>query len=128
MLICEQIPDTAYHRDIYLVVGRPKEASEIFKKKTGVDIEIGEECDDGAFHRIEEKNGKSKFIIWLKIFNGSPESISVLVHEALHLTFSVMQYVGVKFHRTYSEEAYTYYQDGIVKCALELLRTKKRKK
>lgn len=51
-------------------------------------------------------------IIWIPSFKGTANDISTLNHELLHVTFNILNSVGV-FYADVSEEAYTYLLENI---------------
>ncbi len=67
---------------------------------------------------------QGKYIVWLRDFKFDATSIDTLVHEMTHLTFSVMQYVGVTLADE-SEEAFAYYSGYITYQIIKLIQKHK---
>lgn len=114
------IPDSVYSRKIVLVVGDPEVCRQRVEKRFNADIDTIDESNHGCFVRIAD-NKRSTYLMWLRRFDGGAQDVSVLAHEVLHLTFSVMKCVGIKFNSG-SEEAFTYYLDSIVKHSMLALK------
>lgn len=62
------------------------------------------------------------YAIWLPTWQGRDEDFQTLAHETLHVTFKALRQKGFRPTDS-SEEAYTYYQEYLLRECLRRLRT-----
>lgn len=78
----------------------------------------------GRFVSIEDDDGNSLgHVIALSKWRNSPANVAILVHEALHVTHSILSDRGVELNDDTSE-AFAYLLDSLVRRCLERLNKK----
>lgn len=103
--IFKQLSCPMYGRRIYFGVGSQAELINKFKRVSGVP-DCSLEDVPGRYGMVYTANSGPIFI-WIHGYSGSPDDVDTLSHEAFHLTFSVMEQVGVTLSEE-SEEAFAY--------------------
>ena len=117
------LEDPIYLRTIHLVVGDAGLSRKLIAKKTGADEDDLTSVVASHYGSVVTfKHGK--YVIWLRNFKFDAVSIDTLVHEMTHLTFSVMQYVGMTLSDE-SEEAFAYYSGYITNQIIKLIQKHK---
>ncbi len=111
----KKIKDSMYKRDIYFAFNcSQQKVLEWIKKVFQTDCSPSTGAV-GRFVVLENKEkGHMAQIVWVEKFSHTPSSIAVVAHEVLHLTFSVLDDLGLKYDSETSEEAFTYYFDHLL--------------
>lgn len=122
-----KIKDQMYNIDIRILISGDNTAvADYISRKYNSKLEHNNAC---ALHFTLKAKGKSDIeYIWIEKFDWSIENQGTLAHEILHLTFSVMDSLGIKYQREVSEEAYTYYFEHIFKQVWDKLKPAKKNK
>lgn len=89
----------SYGKDIKIIEG----------EKPAITIgELQEDADGYQFSVFFPKSGTTEFFLWVRA-----RDLSVLVHESLHLTSSLLAYKGIEGLNDSNEEAFTYTQEWL---------------
>jgi hypothetical protein len=110
-----RIPDPSYFRTVDLVIGSEKELDGWLKRQ---DPEDGWGLSAGRWARFDDRMHHYILIAKRGTRHGR---IAVLGHELLHLTFAVMADAGLRLSDD-SDEAFTYYFQGMFERCLKYLR------
>lgn len=118
-----KIPDRKYYRKIYLIKDFTfEEMKKYFQKKYPKAEDLYHHNGDYHFFSvINDQEGVEDFYVCVKNFNWRIPDLGLLSHEVLHLVFLSLQRIGIKYSEN-SEEAFTYYFDGILQNFMEALR------
>lgn len=114
-----------YRRGIYIFIGTRKELYD-WAKKT-----FNKESDEELIHTLKEgltnttsigttyclECGQS--LVWLPKLSLTPRGIGNLAHELSHATMSLLDFIGVEYHYSGSNEPYTYLLEFFITKALE---------
>lgn len=118
-LIAKKLKDSVFDRDLYLVSGPLDEVRTYIHNRFGVDYEDTPIIDDhGLFLDCD-----GRYIIYIYEYDGTPHWHSTVAHEALHATFTAMEYIGIEYCSK-TEEVFTYYTDSLVKQITKILQKK----
>ena len=114
-----------YRRGIYIFIGTRKELYD-WAKKT-----FNKESDEELIHTLKEgltnttsigttyclECGQS--LVWLPKLSLTPRGIGNLAHELSHATMSLLDFIGVEYRYSGSNEPYTYLLEFFITKALE---------
>ena len=122
------IHEPIYGADIYFLLGGTAgELRQYFVARHGSSPDFPD-CTAGLVHAtIEEKKQNYVFYLWLETFSHDIADWGNLAHECLHLTFAILDKIGMEVHES-SEEAYAYLHEYLVKESLKILHGFKGKK
>lgn len=120
-----KLSDPLYERDIVILVGENEvalgaylkkehgESVKIYNKENAVD-NTPDPQNDGCQFNVRDDVSQT-FYVWI-----ARRDIALLHHEMQHLTFDIMDAVGMSYCDE-SEEAYTYFGAHLFKQAVELI-------
>ena len=111
-----------YHQDIFFVYGDLDVAVKKLRPNIIPDLQ---DCFDSSIQEIQEMSYRGVYtsrhpfrIIHMKHQSDLGEFMSILSHEALHCTFELLDYRGMKLGSK-SEEAYTHLLDHIMEIIIK---------
>lgn len=110
----KKIRDNMYGREIYFFYNCSQDEFKTrLNKQYGLKLEktVGAQGIHISLENVEKDH--HPFYVWVEKFKKTNKDISVLAHEVLHLTFSGLEDVGIKYSDS-SEEAFTYYFDHLL--------------
>lgn len=114
-----------YKRGVIIFVGTRKELYDWAKKK------FNRESDEGLIQSIKKdvestdsigttyNLGLGESLVWLPNLSLTPKWIGNVVHELHHATMFLLDFVGVEYHYSGSNEPYTYLLEFFVTKTLE---------
>lgn len=109
------LSNNVFSQLIYVLVGNFTDARREIEARFGIALDADEDEPFGeswSFHST--KLGRRVFVSLIPSLETDPLTLSIVAHEALHVVFNVLQFVGIKLVDP-SEEAFCYFLDWIVK-------------
>lgn len=111
----KKIKDGMYGQEIYFVYNCPQDKIiNKLNKQYGLKLEKSLNAVGSTYEFANEAEDHHLFYVWVERFKRTNHDISVLAHEVLHLAFSGLEFVGIKYDSQLSEEAFTYYFDHLL--------------
>lgn len=112
-----KVTDSVYDSDISIFIGNGEAVEDHIQDNYKLEYPVDDffsRGNKGVFARLFLTDQERKwYVIWMDDFKMTPFYLSVLSHEANHLTFEVMRDIDMILCPA-SEEAFTYYQDSII--------------
>lgn len=123
-----QVQDTVYKRRIFLFVGSrvafEKHLTETWGQKASKGLckdACGQMWDFYVPSLVYEGVKARVYYLWCARFNGTPEDIGTLAHEAFHIATTILEDLGVDTGDKEGSESVAYYMESIfVQCLTHL--------
>lgn len=121
-IVLIKITEPIFRRKMWVVIGEQKKAiKRLGKEKELKDVFFGKSINS---HGCVWITAGGRGVLWLENFKGRPQDYDHLCHEIFHLTYGMLDYVGVKLSDE-SEETFAYYSGFLTRTILEGIKKKK---
>jgi hypothetical protein len=109
----KKLRDPVYNRYIYILYNMTRyEFNNYCKSKFNYEYAVDEGVK-GALRQVMYRD-TMVFLLWIEKIGNTPDMLSTLLHECIHLSGAVLRYLGV-YVRVEDDEALCYYTEYLYK-------------
>lgn len=124
-MIKRRLPQDMYNRCITLLYGSIDEMNAVLKRECPIDFEPLHSSCQGHWKCYAHSGGFQADYLCVKRATSRDHLFEVLAHETLHLVGHALRMAGLP-HTEETEEAYTYYQQWLIRECLKAMAGRKR--